>query len=216
MLFEMTPKGVVAFAIAGGLIFGVGVPAFAQTPSATPPAEAKAKNWSPPTQKIYAQALVDAMMAKHPELLSLTFHGVPPGMTKTYTMFAGSYPERIGNPDDPDDIDVSVKGITIIDPRWGQNSTRSRSSSSKCRFAMQAKPISALWSSPSGRRRTTPPAKEPITLRLRRCAMNWPARSPATPACTSRRHKGTANRMRRDATASPESVAVHRTRSKQT
>ena len=32
--------------------------------------------------------------------------------------WAGSYPERIGNPDDPDDIDVSVKGITIVDPRW--------------------------------------------------------------------------------------------------
>jgi len=35
-----------------------------------------------------------------------------------YTMFAGSFPERIGNPDDPDDIDVTVKGITILDPRW--------------------------------------------------------------------------------------------------
>jgi hypothetical protein len=33
-------------------------------------------------------------------------------------MYAGSYPERIGNPDDPDDIDVSKKGITILDPRW--------------------------------------------------------------------------------------------------
>jgi len=33
-------------------------------------------------------------------------------------MFAGSYPDRIGNPDDPDDIDVSKKGITILDPRW--------------------------------------------------------------------------------------------------
>ena len=33
-------------------------------------------------------------------------------------MFAGSYPERIGNVDDPDDIDVMKKGITIVDPRW--------------------------------------------------------------------------------------------------
>ena len=33
-------------------------------------------------------------------------------------MFAGSYPERIGNPDDPDDIDITKKGITILDPRW--------------------------------------------------------------------------------------------------
>jgi hypothetical protein len=79
---------------------------------------AKAKNWSPPPAKIYAQALADEIMAKHAELLSVTLHGVPPGLTGIYTMFAGSYPERIGNPDDPDDIDVITKGITIIDPRW--------------------------------------------------------------------------------------------------
>ena len=49
----------------------------------------------------------------------MTFHGVPPGATPdTYTMFAGSYPDGIGNADDPDDIDVSKKGITIVDPRW--------------------------------------------------------------------------------------------------
>ena len=80
----------------------------------TPPA----KNWTPPARKIYAQALSDEIMAKHPELQSVTFHGVPPGLSKVYTMFAGSYPERIGNPDDPDDIDVIEKGITILDPRW--------------------------------------------------------------------------------------------------
>jgi len=76
------------------------------------------KNWAVPAHKIYAQKLSDETMAKHPELLSVTLHGVPPGMNDVYTMFAGSYPDRIGNPDDPDDIDVSKKGITIIDPRW--------------------------------------------------------------------------------------------------
>jgi hypothetical protein len=81
-------------------------------------ARAAEKNWTPPATKIYAQALSDQIMAAHPELLSVTFHGVPPKMTKVYTMFAGSFPERIGNPDDPDDIDVSTKGITIVDPRW--------------------------------------------------------------------------------------------------
>src|SRR5246127_3584593 len=80
-------------------------------------AETPAKNWTPPAQKIYAQKLADETMAKHPELLSITLHGVPPGQENVYTMFAGSYPERIGNPDDPDDIDVSKKGITILDPR---------------------------------------------------------------------------------------------------
>lgn len=81
-------------------------------------AEAPAKNWTPPAYKTYAQSLADTTMAQHPELLSVTFHGVPPGLDKVYTMFAGSYPDRVGNPDDPDDIDVITKGITILDPRW--------------------------------------------------------------------------------------------------
>src|SRR5260370_6766679 len=86
-------------------------------PAALP---AKAKNWTPPPAKIYAQTLVDEIMSKHPELISATFHGVPPGLDKVYTMFAGSFPDRIGNPDDPDDIDVITKGITIVDPRWNR------------------------------------------------------------------------------------------------
>jgi hypothetical protein len=86
--------------------------------AAPPAATVKAKNWTAPAGKIYAQALCDRIMAQHPELLSATFHGTPPGMSGVYTMFAGSYPDRIGNPDDPDDIDVITKGITIIDPRW--------------------------------------------------------------------------------------------------
>jgi hypothetical protein len=76
------------------------------------------KNWTAPAQKIYGQKVVDEDMKKHPELLSITLHGVPPGQSEVYTMFAGSFPERIGNPDDPDDIDVIKKGITILDPRW--------------------------------------------------------------------------------------------------
>jgi hypothetical protein len=76
------------------------------------------KNWTPPATKIYAQKLSDEIMATHPELISVTFHGVPPGQTEAYTMFAGSFPDRIGNADDPDDIDISKKGITILDPRW--------------------------------------------------------------------------------------------------
>src|SRR5690348_3507401 len=85
---------------------------------ASAPAVAADKNWTPPAAKIYAQQLADETMKAHPELLSVTLHGVPPGMNDVYTMFAGSYPDRIGNPDDPDDIDVSKKGITIVDPRW--------------------------------------------------------------------------------------------------
>jgi hypothetical protein len=76
------------------------------------------KNWSPPAHKIYAQELSDEIMAHHPELISVTFHGTPPGMSKVYTMFAGSYPDRIGNPDDPDDVMVTETGVTILDSRW--------------------------------------------------------------------------------------------------
>ena len=82
------------------------------------PSLAVEKNWTPPAYKIYGQQLSDDTMKAHPDLLSVTLHGVPPGMTDVYTMFAGSFPERIGNPDDPDDIDVIKKGITIVDPRW--------------------------------------------------------------------------------------------------
>jgi len=76
------------------------------------------KNWKAPAHKIYGQKLSDETMAKNPDLISVTLHGVPPGLTDVYTMFAGSFPDRIGNADDPDDIDVIKKGITIIDPRF--------------------------------------------------------------------------------------------------
>ena len=89
-------------------------------------AEPVRKNWTPPAYRIYAQALADDIMAHHPELWSVTFHGVPPGLDKVYTMFAGSYPDRIGNPDDPDDIDVIVKGISAVDPRWHRHDARAK------------------------------------------------------------------------------------------
>src|SRR5437667_9256361 len=89
-------------------------------------ADAPKKNWTPPAQKIYAQKLSDETMARHPELLSVTLHGVPPGQENVYTMFAGSFPERIGNPDDPDDIDVTKKGITILDPRWHRTNDKDK------------------------------------------------------------------------------------------
>lgn len=83
-------------------------------------ATASEKNWTPPGYKIYGQVLSDDSMRANPDLLSITLHGVPPGLSGVYTMFAGSFPERIGNADDPDDIDVIRKGITIVDPRWNR------------------------------------------------------------------------------------------------
>ena len=102
-------KTVVATAVGACIVLGNSAPWAA---------EAAKKNWTSPPQKIYGQKLSDETMAAHPELLSVTLHGVPPGLENVYTMFAGSFPERIGNADDPDDIDVIKKGITIVDPRW--------------------------------------------------------------------------------------------------
>jgi hypothetical protein len=104
-------KSAIAIASVGALTFGS---------AAIHAADAPAKNWTAPAHKIYGQKLSDETMAKHPELLSITLHGAPPGKSDVYTMFAGSFPERIGNPDDPDDIDVIKKGITIVDPRWNR------------------------------------------------------------------------------------------------
>lgn len=87
--------------------------------AATTPAPAKKKNWTAPEHKIYAQELADKILREHPELISVTLQGTPPGAAKdVYTMFAGSFPERIGNACDPDDIEVILKGVTILDPRW--------------------------------------------------------------------------------------------------
>lgn len=107
----MLPRKTIAGALCAALI-GASLAA-----GAALAAEPK-KNWTAPAHKIYGQQLCDEIMAKHPELISVTLHGVPPGLDKVYTMFAGSFPDRIGNADDPDDIDVIVKGITILDPRW--------------------------------------------------------------------------------------------------
>ena len=98
---------------------------------AAPSLALETKNWTPPAFKTYAQTLSDETMRAHPELLSMTLHGVPPGQDKVYTMFAGSYPDRIGNTDDPDDVDVIVKGITVVDPRWH------RTKDATAKFVMQ-------------------------------------------------------------------------------
>ncbi len=102
------------------LMFGFSVGTTAGAAGQTP-AQPHPKNWTAPNYKIHGQKLCDEIVAKHPELISVTLHGVPPGLDKVYTMFAGSFPDRIGNSDDPDDIDVTVKGITILDPRWHRN-----------------------------------------------------------------------------------------------
>jgi hypothetical protein len=81
------------------------------------------KNWKAPAHKMVAQTVVDDVMTKHPELLSMTFHGAPPATKGIYTMFAGSFPERIGKVSSADDVACASTGVTIIDPRWGKEKT---------------------------------------------------------------------------------------------
>lgn len=108
----------IAFVAAIGASAVLNVSTLLAAETAAPASAKKEKNWTPPTFKMYAQTLSDQIMAQHPELISVTFHGVPPGMSKVYTMFAGSFPERIGNPDDLDDVMIIETGVTILDPRW--------------------------------------------------------------------------------------------------
>jgi hypothetical protein len=106
-------------ALAISLCISCATSIFAAGATASVPAPEKPKNWTPPAPKLYVQTLTEQIMAAHSELISVTFHGVPPGAApKTYTMFGGSYPDRIGNPDDPDDVMVIETGVTLLDPRW--------------------------------------------------------------------------------------------------
>lgn len=88
------------------------IPRAASTPN-TP------KNWAGPGKRIQAQAIVDELMASHPELMSITVHATPPGMKDVYTMIAGSFPDRIGNESSPGDVITVKKAVTQIEPKWG-------------------------------------------------------------------------------------------------
>ena len=108
----MKLKLIPAFLILASLFVGTALSSHAETAAA---AKAKVKNWKAPEGKIVAQSLVEALLASRTDLASVTLHGVPPG-TNVHTMFAGSWPERVGNADDPDDVDIATKAIAVLDP----------------------------------------------------------------------------------------------------
>jgi len=64
--------------------------------------------------KIYAQKLVDELMANHPELIVIGLHGTAPGATEE-RMIASNL-DRIGKKDDDDDVGVSTEHKTICAP----------------------------------------------------------------------------------------------------
>lgn len=57
-------------------------------------------------QAPYAQQLIEETITKHPEILHLSIHAVPPGESGTYRTIATNLPFRMGRKDDPDDLDA--------------------------------------------------------------------------------------------------------------
>lgn len=91
--------------------WGEEIPRAASTPQT-------AKNWVAPAGKNLAQSIVDGIVAGHPELVSITVHAVPAGMTD-YTMIAGTFPDRVGNVSSPGDVITAKKGVTQVESKWG-------------------------------------------------------------------------------------------------
>lgn len=52
-----------------------------------------------------AQSIVDAISARHPELVRLTLHATPTGKTGS-RIIASSWPNKLGKPSDPEDLEV--------------------------------------------------------------------------------------------------------------
>lgn len=113
-------KSAIALAIASATLMSCvawsaeeSIPRAASTPNT-------AKNWVGPGAgvKIHAQSLVDGIVAKHPELMSITIHAIPPGGTE-YTMIAGTFPDRIGNTSSPGDVITAKKGVSQVESKWG-------------------------------------------------------------------------------------------------
>ncbi len=94
----MKPLSRTAFATLLGCSIALAASCICFTTPAPAAEPAKAKNWTAPAYKNKAQVLSDRIMATHPELLSVTFHGIPPGMKDTYTMFAGCIPSASAIP----------------------------------------------------------------------------------------------------------------------
>src|ERR1700733_4142624 len=63
---------------------------------------------------IYAQTLVNATVAQHPELIIVGVHALKPG-AKIETMIAANI-DRIGKKDDEDDLAVAHEKKTILAP----------------------------------------------------------------------------------------------------
>jgi hypothetical protein len=64
--------------------------------------------------KIFAQTLVNDLMAQYPDLVTAGIHAVPPGGSAQ--MIVASTLNVIGKKSDPEDVDVGAKGCTQLVP----------------------------------------------------------------------------------------------------
>jgi hypothetical protein len=64
--------------------------------------------------KIYAQTLVNELMAKHPDLIIVGFHAIAPGGTDATKIATNE--DKVGRKDEPDDLMVSQESKTILSP----------------------------------------------------------------------------------------------------
>lgn len=107
-------------AVAAAIVSSFAVAAVAQEIPRAASTPQTPKNWRAPAGKSKAQAIVDRLIAGHREIISITMHAQPEGLTgDAYTMIAGSFPDRIGNTSSPGDIITARKGVTQVESKWG-------------------------------------------------------------------------------------------------
>lgn len=116
---KLFKKSAIALAMAAAMMAATPVLVSAAEEIARAPSTPNTpKNWVGPGKRILAQALVDDIVAKHPELVSITIHAIPPGGSE-YTMIAGTFPDRVGNESSPGDVITAKKGVTQVESKWG-------------------------------------------------------------------------------------------------
>src|ERR1700694_4474755 len=94
--------------ILSGLLLGLGLPAIAAETAPDP-------SWRKPADNhIYAQQLVNELMAKYPELVVVGLHATVP-RAKREPMLPTNL-DRVGKVDDDDDIAVATEHKTILAP----------------------------------------------------------------------------------------------------
>jgi hypothetical protein len=103
---QVISRAILALALSGFVALSV------KAQAAPPPEEKLGKAAD---NKIYAQQLVNEMMAANPDLLDVGIHAVRPGETDLYIIADAM--DIIGRKDKPNNLDMMNRDQTIIEPR---------------------------------------------------------------------------------------------------